>query len=156
MKTREDYDLFLKEARRVTGIEGLLPDETSLVSLRVWDEFTLNLQFVEKTGGILCFVEVAQLPEDADGDVYRDLLVGGLFGKETAGGYFALDSDTETVVYNYVLDLETVSKDVHVFISILEEILRLCAMWAERIGNKTAKDGLPDNRLSDNNFCIQV
>ena len=48
----------------------------------------MNFQFVEATGKILCFVEVATLPSDASKAVYRDLLVGGLFGKDTAGGYF--------------------------------------------------------------------
>ena len=60
----------------------------------------VNLQLVEGTGRLLCFVEVAELPHDAPKAVYRDLLAGGLFGKETAGGYFAIEPETETVVYN--------------------------------------------------------
>jgi hypothetical protein len=93
----------------------------------------VNLQFVEATGNILCFVEVAALPHDAPTAVYRDLLAGGLFGKETAGGYFTLEPDTETVIYNYFFDLEMVADDVEEFVSALEKILQLCDFWAQRI-----------------------
>ena len=49
MKTREDYDRFLAEARKTTGIDALTPNETGLVSLRVQDEYNVNLQFIEAT-----------------------------------------------------------------------------------------------------------
>ena len=87
MKTKEDYNKFLSDVRSASGIESLTPDESGLVSVRVDDAYNVNLQFVEATGKVLCFVEVATLPPDASKAVYRDLLVGGLFGKDTAGGY---------------------------------------------------------------------
>ena len=65
--------------------------------------------------------------------MYRDLLVGGLFGKDTAGGYFTLEPESETVVYNYFFDLEAAAKDVEDFIATLEKMLQLCDLWAERI-----------------------
>ena len=111
MATQEDYAKLLKRVREETGIDSLVPDDTGLVSVRVEDRFNVNLQFVEATGKVLCFVEVAQLPADTSKDVYRDLLAGGLFGKETAGGYFALEPDTETVVYNYFFDLDRAAED---------------------------------------------
>ena len=133
MTTKEDYAKFLAEVRNATGIEALVPDELGLVSVRVDDAYNVNLQLVETTGRILCFIELAELPHDASKAVYRDLLVGGLFGKDTAGGYFAIEPETETVVYNYFFDLETASKDVEEFISTIEKILQLCDIWAERI-----------------------
>ena len=133
MKTKEDYKAFLEEVRKETGIEALVPDETGLVTVNVDEAYNVNLQFVEATGNILCFVEVAKLPNDAPKAVYRDLMAGSLFGKETAGGYFALEPDTETVVYNYFFDLETIADDVEEFVSALEKILQLCDIWAERI-----------------------
>ena len=133
MKTREDYDSFLAEVRKTSGIEALTPDESGLVSVRVQDEFNVNLQFIEATGKILCFIEVAELPKDAGREVYRELLAAGLFGKETAGGYFALEPDTEIVVYNYFFDLETVEMDVEEFVSSIEKILQLCEMWTGRL-----------------------
>ncbi|MBR6059617.1 MAG: type III secretion system chaperone [Victivallales bacterium] len=133
MKTKEDYKAFLEEVRKETGIDALVPDETGLVTVNVDETYNVNLQFVEATGNILCFVEVATLPNDAPKAVYRDLMAGGLFGKETAGGYFALEPDTETVVYNYFFDLETIADDVEEFVSALEKILQLCDIWAERI-----------------------
>lgn len=137
MKTMNDYKKFMEEVRKATGIAALSPDESGLVSVKVDDAYNVNLQFVEATGKVLCFVEVAELPPDAPRSVYRELLVGGLFGKDTAGGYFALEPETETVVYNYFFDLETAAKDVEEFVATVEKILQLCDMWAERI-----KEGL--------------
>ena len=88
MTTKENYTRFLAEVRKATGIEALKPDEAGLVSVRVDDAYNVNLQFVEATGKVLCFVEVAELPPDAPKAVYRDLLAGSLFGKDTAGGHF--------------------------------------------------------------------
>ena len=133
MKTNSDYEQFLAEVRKVSGIESLKADESGLVSVRVDDAYNVNLQFVEATGKILCFVEVAELPTDAPREVYRTLLAGGLFGKDTAGGYFALEPESETVVYNYFFDLDRAAKDVEEFVSTLEKILQLCDLWAERI-----------------------
>lgn len=132
----KDYNDFLAQLRKETGIEAFSADESGLVTVRVDDKYNVNLQLVEATGRILCFVEVAQLPKDATKEVYRDLLAGGLFGKDTSGGYFTLEAETETVIYNYFFDLETVAKDVDDFVSTLEKILQLCDSWCERIGDK--------------------
>ena len=142
MKTKEDYNKFLSDVRNASGIEALTSDETGLVTVNVDEKYNVNLQFVEATDRILCFVEVAQLPADTPKDVYRDLLAGGLFGKETAGGYFALEPDTETVVYNYFFDFEKAAADVEAFIDTLEKILQLCDIWAERIKGGHAVDAV--------------
>ena len=133
MTTKDNYVKFLAEVRKVSGIETLVPDEKGLVSVRVDDAYNVNLQFVDATGMVLCFIEVTELPHDAPKAVYRDLLAGGLFGKDTAGGYFAIEPETETVVYNYSFDLDRVAGDVEDFIATLEKILQLCDIWAERI-----------------------
>ena len=133
MSTIADFNDFIAAVRKDTGLAPFVPDESGLVSIRVDDTYNVNLQFVEATGKILCFVEVAALPKDAAKEVYRDLLVGGLFGKDTASGYFAVEPESETVVYNYFFDLETAAKDVEGFVSTLEKILQLCDIWAERI-----------------------
>ena len=149
MTTFEDYAKFLAEVRALTGIETLRPDDTGLVSVRIDDAYNVNLQFVEPTGKILCFVEVAQLPPDTPKDVYRALLAGGLFGKETAGGYFALEPDTETVVYNYFFDGDRAAEDPEEFVSTIEKILQLCDLWAERLkatgdSGDSSGDEVPD------------
>ena len=141
MLSKEDYLKFMAEVRKVSGVDTLTPDETGLVSIRVDDAYNVNLQFVEATGKILCFVEVATLPSDASKAVYRDLLVGGLFGKDTAGGYFAVEPESESVVYNYFFDLEEAAKDVEEFVHTIEKILQLCDIWAERIKGGHAVDG---------------
>jgi hypothetical protein len=65
MASKEDCLKFMSEVRKVSGVDTLTPDETGLVSIRVDDAYNVNLQFVEATGKILCFVEVVQLPPDA-------------------------------------------------------------------------------------------
>ena len=144
----EKYKAFLTNVRKETGIEAFSPDEDGLVSLKVDDRYNLNLQFVEATGKVLCFIEIAQLPKDSPAAVYRDLLVGGLFGKDTAGGYFSLESETESVIYNYFFDLDKIANDVDDFVSTLEKILQLCDIWVARItsgapvsGNHEIKPG---------------
>ena len=149
MPTLDDYRKFLARIREETGIATLVPDDAGLVTVRVEDRFNVNLQFVEATGRILCFVEVAQLSADTPKEVYRDLLAGGLFGKETAGGYFALEPDTETVVYNYFFDLAQAAEDTEDFVDSLEKILQLCDLWAERIkapgaSGDSSGDEVPD------------
>ena len=88
------------------------------------------------------------MPKDAGREVYRELLAAGLFGKETAGGYFALEPNTEIVVYNYFFDLETAELDVDDFVAVLEKILQLCDLWSERLKDVlTVNDDLSDIQL---------
>ncbi len=146
MPTFDDYVEFLAEIRKATGLQMITPDAAGLVTVRVQDEFNLSLQFVEATGKILCFVEVAELPKDAGREVYRDLLAGGLFGQDTAGGYFTLESETEMVVYNYLFDFDRAAADSEEFVSTLEKILQLCDFWVERIkGDLSPSDAVSAN-----------
>ena len=154
MATKEDYAKILGQVRGETGIESLVPDDGGLVSVRVDDRFNVNLQFVEATGKVLCFVEVAQLPPDAPKEVYRDLLAGALFGKDTAGGFFALEPETETVVYNYFFDFAQAAGDTEEFIATLEKILQLCDLWAERIKEPPA--GADGETETPGDFRIHV
>ena len=65
MQTMNAYRDFLAEVRKTTGISALSPDESGLVSVKVDDAYNVNFQFVEATGRILCFVEVAELQPGA-------------------------------------------------------------------------------------------
>lgn len=133
MSKIEYYKAFLAEVRKSTGIDSFDCDESGLLSVRIDDKYNLNLQLLEDADRILCFVELTTLPPDASKSVYRDLLVGGLFGRDTGGGYFTIEPETETVVYNYFFDTAKASQDVDAFISTLEKILQLCDVWSERI-----------------------
>ena len=155
MNTFEDYKQFLADVRKQTGLESLKPDDSGLVSVRIDDAYNVNLQFVEPTGRILCFVEVAQLPPDTPKDTYRALLAGGLFGKETAGGYFALEPDTETVVYNYFFDGDRAAEDPEEFVSTIEKILQLCDLWAERL-KAPGGDGASDDSIENAHHRIMA
>ena len=140
MSTKSEYETFLATLRKETGLDALAADESGLVSVRVDDSYNVNLQFVEATGKVLCFIEITTLQKDAPAAVFRDLLVGGLFGKDTAGGYFAVEPESETVVYNYFFDLEEAAADTEDFIATLEKILQLCDIWSERIRRVLAGD----------------
>ena len=144
MQSMDDYRNFLAEVRQLTGLKMLVPDDAGLVTLRVEDKYNLSLQYVEASGRILVFVEVTQLPKDAPKSVYRDLLAGALFGQDTAGGYFTLEAESETVVYNYFVDGNSAAKDPDDFVSTLERILQLCDLWADRIQGNLAEAQTPD------------
>ena len=147
MRSLDEYKAFLASVRNKTGLDMMVPDEAGLVSVRVDGAYTVNLQFVEATGKVLCFVEVAELPKDAPKAVYRDLLAGGLFGKDTAGGYFTLEDASETVIYNYFFDGEVIANDPEEFIATLEKILQLCDLWADRISGSLSAGARVDAPL---------
>ncbi len=134
MTTIQEYKTFLGQVAKAAGLEPLEPDDEGLVSLRVEDEYTLNLQFIAATGKILCFVEIAQLGDEAPKEaIYRELLTGALFGKDTAGGYFSLEPRSESVIYNYVFDADQSAADPAEFAEMLEKVLSLVDIWAGRI-----------------------
>ncbi|MBQ9274415.1 MAG: type III secretion system chaperone [Succinivibrio sp.] len=133
MKNMNEYRNFLDSIKKIVGSEAFTPDEGGLASFRVDDRYNVNLQYVEGPGSVLCFVELMQLPPQTPKEVYRDLLSAGLFGKETAGGYFALELATESVVYNYMFNGDAISEDPEDFVATLEKILQLCDLWAERL-----------------------
>lgn len=138
--TLQDYIDFLAKMSERSGLD-LKPDDGGLVSLRVDDAYTLNLQYVEATSKILCFVDVATLPKTCGKSVYRELLVGALFGKDTAGGHFALEGESETVVYSYLIDFDPATSDPEETLSVLERILSLVDVWAGRIAELVGDDG---------------
>ena len=149
MPTIDDYKSFLETIRKQTGLDMLVPDDDGLLSFRVDDEYNINLQFLEVSAKILCFVEVATLPADAGVAVYRDLLIGSLFGKETAGGYFALEAENNIIIYNYMFDFDTAAADPENFVETLENILQLVDVWADRINGNTDGESSEDKQDGD-------
>ncbi|MCR5379697.1 MAG: type III secretion system chaperone [Lentisphaeria bacterium] len=104
MATIDDYKDLLATIRKQTGLDMLVPDDDGLLSFRVADEYNINLQFIKASGKILCFAEVATLPPDVGIAVYRNLLAAGFFGKDTAGGFLALEAESNTAIYNFMFD----------------------------------------------------
>lgn len=136
--TRKDYDAFLAKVAKLTGLDTLQPDAGGLVAYKVDDTYIMNLQYVEHSSKILCFVEFATIPKSAGRDVYRELLVGSLFGRETAGGFFAVEPETETVVYHYLFDFDAATADAEEFVATLEKILSLIDIWAAKVADALA------------------
>jgi hypothetical protein len=149
MPTIDDFKTFFATIRKQTGLDMLTPDDDGLISIRVDDEYNVNMQFIEASAKILCFVEVATLPSDAGVAVYRDLLAGSLFGKETAGGYFALEKESNTIIYNYLFDFETAAADPENFVETLENILQLVDIWADRINGNLDSEPSEDKQDGD-------
>ena len=149
MPTIYDFKNFLATIRKQTGLDMLVPDDDGLLSFRVDDQYNISLQFLENSAKILCFVEVATLPSDAGVAVYRDLLAGALFGKETAGGYFALEAESNAVIYNYMFDFDKAAADPENFVETLENILQLVDVWADRINGQS-----DDNKDNDASAAI--
>ena len=140
MPTLDDYKNFFAAIRKQTGLDMLVPEDDGLLSFRVDDTWTVNLQFVEATGKILCFLEVAVLPPDAGTAVYRDLLAGSLFGKDTGGGFFSLEPANNVILYNYSFDFEPSAADPESFVETLENILQIVDVWADRINGRTGPE----------------
>lgn len=140
VSTLRDYKEFIAKMSALSELD-FSPDPEGLVSLRVDDAYTLNLQYVEASSRILCFVDVVTLPKTCGKEVYRQLLIGGLFGKDTSGGYFALEGESEAVVYNYLFDFDPATSDPKEMLSDLEKLLTLVDVWAEKIAKLV---GAPD------------
>ena len=94
-------------------------------------------------------VEVATLPKTAGKAVYRELLVGSLFGRETAGGFFAVEPESETVVYHYLFDFDARTADAGDFVATLEKILSLVDIWAGKIADAFAEPSEADASPAD-------
>ena len=140
MTNMEAYKAFLAEVRQETGIDAFEPDEDGLVSVNVDEKYNINLQLIEDTARVLCFIEVCTLKKDTPKNVYRDLLVGALFGKDTAGGYFTIEPQSETLIYNYLFELNEITKDIEDSTDTLEKMLQLCDMWIDRINTTADND----------------
>ena len=145
--TQKDYEAFLSKVAAQTGLTTLTPDADGLVAYKVDDAYVLNLQYVEHASKILCFVEVATLPKTAGKDVYRELLTGSLFGRETAGGFFAVEP--ESVVYHYLFDFDARTADAGEFVETLEKILSLVDIWAGKIADALAEPSEADASPAD-------
>ena len=142
--TRKDYDAFLAKVAVRTGLAEMTPDAEGLVAYKVDDAYVMNLQYVEHSSKILCFVEVATLPKTAGKAVYRELLTGSLFGRETAGGFFGVEPESETVVYHYLFDFDARTADVEDFVATLEKILSLVDVWAGKVADALAEPSAPE------------
>ncbi len=153
MPTIDDFKNFLATIRKQTGLDMLVPDDDGLLTFRVDDQYNISLQFIENSAKILCFVEVATLPSDAGVAVYRNLLGGSLFGKDTAGGYFAMELESNAVIYNYMFDFDKAAAEPESFVETLENILQLVDIWADRI-NGSLNGQSDDNQDGDASTVI--
>ena len=137
----KQYCEFLEKVADAASLGDLTPDESGLVSLMIDGRLGLNLQYVPETSKIFCFVDMCALPVDAEGSILRDLLAANLFYTETAGGTFAIESESARVIYQYMFDFVPETADAKQFVSILEKILSLVDLWIERINGVATQRG---------------
>lgn len=154
MKSLAEYKSFISEVRKFTGIDSFTADEEGLVSMRVDDKYNVNFQYIEGTRRFLCFVEVCTLERNTPSAVYRDLMAGALFGKETSGGYFTLDPSTDTLIYNYFFDGDDAAEDIEGFIRCIEQIMQLCDIWIDRINLFDENDHKAEEKKELNNIGL--
>ncbi len=140
MSTRNDYNAFMNKVCEKTGLDAFTPDEGGLARVLVEEKYALNIQYVEVSSKIYIFSEVTTLPENTPAAIYRELLTAGLFGQETGGGSFAIESSANTVVYQYSFDFDPETIDVEDFTETLEKIVSLVDLWARHISDLLAGD----------------
>ncbi|MBQ3679247.1 MAG: hypothetical protein II929_07025 [Succinivibrio sp.] len=58
----------------------------------------------------------------------------------TGGGYFTIEPQSETLIYNFRFELNDITKDIEGFIATLEKMLQLCDMWMYRINTSADND----------------
>lgn len=151
----EQYRKFLEKVAEVASVGDLTPDEDGLVSLMIDGSFGLNLQYVPQTSKIFCFVDMCEIPADADIGLLRDLLAANLFYTETAGGTFAIDAESNRVIYQYMFDFVPETADATQFVSILEKILSLMELWIARINGRSVESN-DDGKVADASMQIRV
>lgn len=135
------YDNLLNAVGKIASLGDLTSDGDGLVSLKIDGAYILNLQLLQDSESILCFVELMKITdEETSGAIFRELLSGNLFGRDTNGGYFGLETETMTVVYHYTVKLDQVEDSPETLVGVLESILALCDLWTERIKALPAKD----------------
>ena len=154
MPGMDDFKGALATIRKQTGLEMLVPDDEGLVTFRVDDKYNVCFQYIEGTGKVLCFVEICELPPSAGVAVYRDLLAGSLFGRETAGGYFALEPKSNIILYNCLFDFDPANTDPKGFAERLESILQLVEIWAERI--RTSVGVNPGEEMDGEDITVEA
>ncbi len=155
MSTKDDYNAFMKKVCEKTGLDAFMPDESGLASVLVDERYTLNIQYVEVSSKIFVFVEVATLPENTPSSLYRELLAAGLFGHETGGGSFALESTSNALVYQYSFDFDPNTIDVDDFTDVLEKIVSLVDLWAGHIFDLLADDAKSETYVKNPNLSSQ-
>ncbi len=155
MATLDEYKNFMAEVCKLTDLPAMASDDDGLVSVSVEEDYILNLQYVAESGKVLCFIEVAELPEDAPDAVYRALLTGTLFGKETGGGYFAMDEGTNAVIFNYLFDFDKVADTPADFVENLEKMLEVVEVWAIRIKAELSGESTDGSSTSAEGVFIQ-
>ena len=98
---------------------------------------------------------MCEIPADADIGLLRDLLAANLFYTETAGGTFAIDAESNRVIYQYMFDFVPETADATQFVSILEKILSLMELWIARINGRSVESN-DDGKVADASMQIRV
>lgn len=65
----------------------------------------------------------------------------------TGGGFFTIEPQSETLIYNFRFELNDITKDIEGFIATLEKMLQMCDMWMDRI-NTSADNNEKEKELT--------
>lgn len=144
MTSEENFTILLQELADLLRVPQLLPDEDGVVLLEI-DSMPFYLQYAAGRESVVFTCELAILPVSTPAGVYRQLLAAQLFDQGTGGGKFAIEEETNTVVFSFERALDGVPFSL--FEEILQNFLRVCDYWHKKLVSSDTRtdssDGAP-------------
>lgn len=131
MTSAENFSLLLEELAKLLNIGALRPDEDGIVVLEIDNSIPLYLQYAAGRESLVLACEIAQLPKDTPASMFRRLLGAQLFDQGTGGGKFAMDNESDTLVFSFERVLDGIP--FALFREILENFIRTCEFWRGEI-----------------------
>lgn len=141
MTSAENFTLLIEELAGLLNMGTLTPDEDGIVVLEIDSNMPLYLQYADGRESIVLTCEIAQVPKDTPAALFRRLLGAQLFDQGTGGGKFALDNETDTLVFSFERALDGIPFSL--FKEILENFIRCCEFWCAEVAANSAEDGGP-------------
>lgn len=140
MTSEENFALLLGELGQLMKIEPLVPDEDGLVTLEI-DAMPFHIQHAAGRGSVLLACELATLPPTTPAGVYRRLLAAQLFDQGTGGGKFAIEEESNTVVFSFERALDGIP--FQEFREIMGNFLNVCEYWRKQLV-ENSEGGFPE------------
>ena len=142
-------DLLSEFARR-TGLESLTPDEDNGCRIIIDGQLPLDIDSVPETGALFLHAPLCDIPTKPSVEFFRTFLEASLFGSQTLGANFGIDSDTNEIILFREMSLgatspEQLENEMTDFIATLDT-------WKERV----APHHQTTNIHNDNNQAIRA
>ncbi len=137
MTAKENYLMLMEKLAKSLHLDELKPDDTNMLALEISASLPLYLQFSEQRESILFVCEIANIPVHTPSKIYRTLLEAQLFDQGTGGGKFALDTESNTLIFTFEFMLNSPTFDI--FQEVLENYIVFCKHWHALILSQCAE-----------------